>query len=225
MILGIKLENIAFWPGTYKNELKRYLKDNPPAPTQIVDGLPVVRSQPLANYWVDVDAPMSDVVNWMLLVTGFGHMQMAPYTPESGYDYCSAPETLLENPTCGLATDIWMLGCLVFHLLTGHLLFTSTGTAGERLAEVRDVLRGISTIPDAWANDGTVRALTNAAPSRQSLASRLKKALPDHEVSPALDFLQKCLAIDPTARHSAYNLQLEEGTWVAEGGACSCGFY
>ncbi|KAF6741507.1 kinase-like domain-containing protein [Ephemerocybe angulata] len=206
---GIKLENIAFWPDTYKNALEIHLKDNPPATTQIADGLPVVRSQPLANYTVDLDYPMSEVVEWDLLVTGFGH----------------TPETLLENPTCGLSTDIWMLGCLVFHLFTGKPLFSSTGTAAERLAEVRDVLHGISTIPDAWAMDGNVRALTNATPSRPSLDQRLKEALSDDEASPALEFLQMCLAFDPTARNSADSLMLDDGTWVEEGGACSCGFH
>ncbi|KAF6744568.1 kinase-like domain-containing protein [Ephemerocybe angulata] len=222
---GIKLDNLAFWPDTYKNAVRIHIKDNPPGTTQIVDGLPVVRSQPLANYTVDLDDPMSEVVEWDLVVTGFGHIQLAPYTPESGYDYCSAPETLLENPTCGLSTDVWMLGCLVFHLLTGQPLFTSTGTAVERLAEVRDALHGISAIPDAWGGDRHVRALTNATPSRQSLEQRLKEALSEDEAPPALEFLRKCLAIEPTVRNSAYSLQLDKGTWVAEGGACSCGFH
>ncbi|KAH6879387.1 hypothetical protein BKA70DRAFT_1447972 [Coprinopsis sp. MPI-PUGE-AT-0042] len=32
------------------------------------------------------------------------------YKPEEMYDYYSAPETLLSNPSCSPATDIWMLG-------------------------------------------------------------------------------------------------------------------
>ena len=39
--------------------------------------------------------------------------QQWSYKPEKKEGYLSAPETLLQNASCSLQTDIWMLGCLV----------------------------------------------------------------------------------------------------------------
>ncbi|KAF6758506.1 kinase-like domain-containing protein [Ephemerocybe angulata] len=224
MHAGVKLENLELSVDGYS--LETHISENPPAKTQIFDGLPVVRSQPLANYMVKWNDPMSRVVDcWMLVLAGFGHgmyaSQGAPYTPESGFDYSSAPETLLGNPTCGLSTDIWMLGCLVFHLLTGSPLLTSTGTPAERLGEIRDVLQGW--IPSSWLGDATVQALPKEDPSAQSLEQRLKQNLKKDEAFAAYRFLRKCLVIDPEGRASSRYLLLED-QWVEEGAQCSCGF-
>ncbi|KAF6741803.1 kinase-like domain-containing protein [Ephemerocybe angulata] len=217
MHAGVKLENLKFWPSTYENDLQNHLAESPPPKTQIINGIPAVRSQPLANYKVEWDEPMSDVSRWMLLLSGFGHAQVPPYAPESGLDYSSAPETLLEN-ACGLSTDIWMLGCLVFELLTGKPLFTSTGSPAERLAEIRDILQ--VKIPDAWLGDTKVQALSNATTSTESLQHRLKQTLTETEASAAHSFLRKCLVLDPAGRASAGKLQDDE--WVEEGAQCSC---
>ncbi|KAJ3517611.1 hypothetical protein NMY22_g13928 [Coprinellus aureogranulatus] len=216
---GVKLENLVFWPSADSNELPQYLADNPPAETRFIDGLPVVRSQPIDDYEVEWDAPMSDVSNWMLLLAGFGHVQVPPYVPEQGYDYGSAPETLLANASCGPSTDIWMLGCLVFQLLTGKPLFTSASSSAERLSEIRDILQ--DTIPDSWADDETVKALTLVRTDIPSLKNRLAGVLTSEEASAACTFLRKCLAIDPQRRPSVEDLQVNDG-WVDEGAKCSC---
>ncbi|KAF6741555.1 CMGC/SRPK protein kinase [Ephemerocybe angulata] len=221
MHAGVKLENLVLGAETSAHALQTHISENPPSETQIVDGFPVVRSQPLANDPVDWTDPMRWVVGcWMLVLAGFGHAQGAPYTPESGFDYSSAPETLLENPTCGFATDIWMLGCLVFQLLTGRSLLTSTGTPSERLGKIRDILQ--DWIPSSWLGDATVQALPKEDPSTQSLEQQLKQNLTKDEVSAAYRFLRKCLVIDPAGRTSSRQLIRDE--WVREGGQCSCGF-
>ncbi|KAF6756033.1 CMGC/SRPK protein kinase [Ephemerocybe angulata] len=216
---GIKLENIVFWPATYGNELEEYLDKFPPATTQIIDGLPVVLSQSLNNYGAEWDAPMDEVANWMLILAGFGHIQVSPYRPEVGLDYSFAPETLLRVPTCGLATDTWMLGCLVFQLLTGKRLFTSTSTAtSEQLGEVRDILR--ADIPDMWTADANAQSLHSPNPSTQSLEQRLKGVLKADEFSATYAFLQRCLVLDPAGRASAKDLKADE--WVQAAAKCSC---
>ncbi|KAF6757910.1 CMGC/SRPK protein kinase [Ephemerocybe angulata] len=219
MHAGVELKSIVFSVARGDGDLMKHIASTPPAKTQIIDGLPVVRSQPISNYKVKWDEPMSDVSNWMLHLSGFGYVQVPPYAPERELDYGSAPETLLENPTCGLATDIWMLGCLVFQLLTGKQLLTSTGTGAERLGEIRDVLQGI--IPDAWQADGHVQAIPDANGSTRTLEQRLKEVLSEDEASAANAFLRKCLVIDPAGRKSAKDLELRDG-WVKEGSKCSC---
>ncbi|KAF6758437.1 CMGC/SRPK protein kinase, partial [Ephemerocybe angulata] len=223
MHAGIKLENLVLAADTDGNSLQTHISEHPPAKTQIIDGLPVVRSQPLANYMVKWNDPMRWVVDcWMLVLAGFGHTQEPPYTPESSFDYSSAPETLLENPTCGLSTDIWMLGCLIFHLLTGSPLLTSTGTPSERLGGIRDVLQ--DWIPSSWLGDATVQALSNEDTATQSLEQRLKQNLTKDEASAAYRFLRKCLVIDPAGRTSSRDLIIRRDEWVREGAQCSCGF-
>ncbi|KAF6756601.1 kinase-like domain-containing protein, partial [Ephemerocybe angulata] len=222
MHAGVKLENLKIRPNTFRNNLQTHISESPPAKMQTIDGLPVVCSQPLANNKVKWNDPMRTVVNtWMLVLAGFGHAQGAPYTPEGGFDYSSAPETLLENPTCGLSTDIWMLGCLVFHLLTGSPLLTSTGTPSERLGEIRDVLQGW--IPSSWLGDATAQALPNKDTSTRSLEQRLKQNIKKDDASAAYRFLRKCLVIDPAGRASSRYLLLED-QWVEDGRQCSCGF-
>ncbi|KAF5320473.1 hypothetical protein D9611_010772 [Ephemerocybe angulata] len=218
MHAGVRLENLKFWPSTYENDLQNHLAESPPPKTQIINGIPAVRAQPLANYKVEWDEPMSDVSRWMLLLAGFGHARVPPCAPESGLDYSSAPETLLGNPTCGLSTDIWMLGCLVFQLLTGKPLFTSAGTPAERLAEIRNILQ--DKIPDTWLGDTNVQAFPNATTSTESLEHRLKQTLRETEASAAHSFLRKCLVFDPAGRASATELQVDG--WVEEGAQCSC---
>ncbi|KAJ3535340.1 hypothetical protein NMY22_g6537 [Coprinellus aureogranulatus] len=195
---GVKLENLVFWP--VNDDLPQYLRDNPPADALMIDDLPVVRSQPLDNYKVEWNAPMSQVANWMILLAGYGHIQVSPFAPEPGVDYSSAPETLRTNPTCGPQTDIWMLGCLVFELLTGKSLFTSTNTRAEKLDKIRNLLKDT-------AQD-------------QSLEKKLKDALTEKEAQAAYLFVRKCFAVDPDARPSAEALQGD--AWVKGGGNCSC---
>ncbi|KAF5335544.1 hypothetical protein D9611_012187 [Ephemerocybe angulata] len=214
-----KLENIMFEPLTDEDELLEHIASTPPATTQIIDGLPAAQSQPLAIDKAEWDEPMSKVCDWSLLLAGFGHVQVPPYAPERELNYSSAPETLLENPACELATDVWMLGCLVFQLLTGQQLFTATGTGAERLGEIRDVLK--ASIPEAWLGDGHVQGLPDASTSTQSLEQRLREVLSEDEASVASAFLRKCLVIDPAGRTSAVDLEVHD-EWVGEGSKCSC---
>ncbi|KAF6740919.1 kinase-like domain-containing protein [Ephemerocybe angulata] len=217
---GVKLDSLVFWPATDENELEEHLAERPPGKTEIIDGFPAVRSQPLANYTVGWDDPMRDVTDWFLILVGYGHGTfLPPYARESEHDYSSAPETLLGNPTCGLSTDVWMLGCLAFELITGKKLFTSTGTPSERLGEIRDVLQ--DTIPDAWLGDPKVQVLPDPNTSVESLEERLSQVLRKYEATETCAFLRKCLVIDPAARHSARDLRDDD--WVeAAAKCCSC---
>ncbi|KAJ3524648.1 hypothetical protein NMY22_g10909 [Coprinellus aureogranulatus] len=201
---GVKLENLVFWPSEDSDEIPH---------------LPVVHSQPLDNCEAKWDAAMSDVSDWMLLLAGFGHVQLPPYSPELGIDYSSAPETLLANPSCTLSTDVWMLGCLVFELITGEPLLTSTGSATERLTEIRDVLG--TGFPDTWLRDENLLGLPDVTAGTRSLEQMLKAVLTDDEASAASAFLRKCFTIDPQRRCSVEDLQVDDA-WVEGGAKCSC---
>ncbi|KAJ3549866.1 hypothetical protein NMY22_g722 [Coprinellus aureogranulatus] len=206
---GVKLENLKLHTIDDSSKLSDYLSKNPPATAEIIDGLPVVRSQPLDMYKIKWNAHNRDVADWMILLAGYGHIQKTKYIPERGLDYCAAPETLTENPTCGPATDIWMLGCLVFHLLTGKPLFSPTDTLNDVQRALQDPIVETST----QADHGNVQA--------QSLEARLKEELGDEEASAAYAFIQKCLVLDPESRPSAYDLEGDD--WVQKGSMCSCG--
>ncbi|KAF6749035.1 CMGC/SRPK protein kinase [Ephemerocybe angulata] len=215
---GVKLENLVFWASVDEEELAEHLAERPPEKTEFIGGFPVVRSQPLGDETAKWDEPMREVADWMLLLAGFGHVQVPPYAPEKEHDYSSAPETLLANPTCGLSTDVWMLGCLAFELVTGEKLFTSTGTASERLREIRDVLQ--DSIPDAWQGDSNVQVLPDTNTSIQSLEKSLRQVLTEYEATPMCAFLRKCLVIDPAARQSVRDLRGDD--WVKAASKCSC---
>ncbi|KAJ3541294.1 hypothetical protein NMY22_g3939 [Coprinellus aureogranulatus] len=207
---GLRPENVVFTPLTGKE----WLEANPPSASTTVEGLPVVLSQPPDHYKPKWHDHVRDIAMWMLHFNGYGHSQSAPYKPEVGYDYSSAPETLLQNPICGIETDIWMLGCLIFQLLTGRELINSTASAAERLGEIRDVLHG--RFPDAWMNDENISSLPPVNPSRRTLRQMLQNVLTPDEASSFSELLTKCLAIDPKKRISAE--ELFDHPWVEEGG-------
>ncbi|KAF6749052.1 kinase-like domain-containing protein, partial [Ephemerocybe angulata] len=213
---GVKLENMVFWPANFDNELEEHLAETPPRKAKIIDGFPAMRSQPLANYTVGWNDPMRRVSDWLLILVGYGHGTVL--RPSFQHDYSSAPETLLGNPTCGLSTDVWMLGCLAFELVTGQKLFTSTGTPSERLAEIRDVLQ--DTIPDAWQRDPNIQVLPDPSTSVESLEERLRQVLSECEVTEMCAFLQGCLVINPAARQSARDLRKDD--WVEAAAKCRC---
>ncbi|KAF6749812.1 hypothetical protein DFP72DRAFT_852088 [Ephemerocybe angulata] len=144
-----RARNLVFWPDTYENELaEQGLEEKPPGKTEIIDGFPAVRSQPLANYTVEWDDYMSDVADWMLLLADFKYRRMPP----------RASSTIVQ-----LDPQVWSLG---------SLLFTSTDTTSERLGEIRDVLQ--DSVSDAWQGDPNVQALPDANASVQSLEESLR---------------------------------------------------
>ncbi|KAF6741688.1 CMGC/SRPK protein kinase [Ephemerocybe angulata] len=218
---GVKLENLAFGSSTNEDEIVNLLSERRSEKAEIIGGFPAVRSQPLGNYMAEWDDPMHDIVHWFLQLAGFGHVQVPPYTPESEYNYSSAPETLLGNPTCGLSTDVWMLGSLAFELTTGKKLFTSTGPAFERLGEIRDVLH--DNIPDTWRADPNVQALPDTDTSVQSLEESLRQVLTEYEAAAMSVFLRKCLVIDPAARQSIRGLRDDD--WVNAAAKCTCCYW
>ena len=90
----------------------------------------IILSQPLRHSfkWNDT---RKVAVEWQIYLDNLGHGKACPlpflsgsfyhffiaqqwtYKPERKEGYSSAPETLLQNASCSLQTDIWMLGCLV----------------------------------------------------------------------------------------------------------------
>ncbi|KAJ3520420.1 hypothetical protein NMY22_g12768 [Coprinellus aureogranulatus] len=182
---GVTLENVAFSPLTQAEFLQPVLDASPPPTDTItIDGLTVVRSQPLDHYKPTWNEPMSDVADWMLDLVGYGHAQVSEFKLEPDHDYASAPETLTSDPSCGLHTDIWMLGSLVFHLLTGRPLLSSPSTASstDKLTEITNAL--------------------------QTLEKTLADALPNaSDAQAAYAFLQKSLVVDPEGRASAKELK------------------
>ena len=94
----------------------------------------------------------------------------------------------------------------------------SAGTAAERLAQIRDVLRG--PFPDAWLNDPNMLSLRPVNSATRTMEQMLEDTLSPEEVTAASEVLRECLAIDPEDRVLAKFLL--DNTWVEEGGRCSC---
>ncbi|KAJ3537124.1 hypothetical protein NMY22_g5727 [Coprinellus aureogranulatus] len=181
---GVKLENLKLHTIDDSTKLSDYLSNNPPFTTETIDGLPVVRlNLSICTRSNGTRLTETSLIGWSC------SRGMGTFVNLNSH----------ENPTCGPATDIWMLGCLVFELLTGKPLFNPTDTPND----VQHLLQDPTLEPSPHADPGNVQ--------EQTLETRSKEALEDDEASAAYAFIRKCLVLDPDSRPSAYDLEAETG--------------
>ncbi|EFI28544.1 CMGC/SRPK protein kinase [Coprinopsis cinerea okayama7 len=214
---SIAAENIVFGASSHPQHLDPLLTK----PEIIsVKGTAVVRSQPIPARNPQVaDSMETMVLNWRLLLTEYKYAQKGlALTPEPEHDYGFAPETLLSTPSCSPKTDIWMLGVMLFNLLTGRALLTATGTAAERLAEMCEVLE--VQIPESWLHDKNLKDCSPEKRGLQILEGHLEAVLPQDQAKSVSSLLKSCLRLDPATRISAADLVAHE--WIRAVPFCDC---
>ncbi|XP_015250815.1 PREDICTED: dual specificity tyrosine-phosphorylation-regulated kinase 4-like isoform X1 [Cyprinodon variegatus] len=132
-----------------------------------------------------------------------------------------SPEVILGHPY-SMAIDMWSLGCILAELYTGYPLFPGESEV-EQIACIMEVL-GMP--PNDFVQSASRRKLffDSKGNPRNITNSKGKKRKPDSiEISAALktndplflDFIQRCLAWDPTKRMTP-----DEGLqhqWILEG--------
>ncbi|KAF9472222.1 kinase-like protein [Pholiota conissans] len=217
---GIDADCIYLGMNMQTKHLKSMLDSEPQPTTVDVNGFTTVLSQPLSteDKWND---KQKDVVDWDVQVGNLGHAQRRIYTPEKGHNYSFAPETLLERATCSPKTDIWMLGCLTYTLLTNTELFDGLGPTTHRIATMHAVLE--DEVPNSWLSDGNMKEYTDAASDDfTSIEAGLALALHKDDVGPAVAFVKSCLRLDPQERLTAHEC-MDHG-WLSMADACSCQF-
>ncbi|KAF8812799.1 kinase-like protein [Phlegmacium glaucopus] len=217
----IKAENVYFTTGVQIEYLKPVL-DSEPAPTTLkINNYTTILSQPLPHSF-KWNNKQKIVVDWPLQLHNLGHAQQGEYKPEKNEDYLSAPETLLQEASCSPQTDIWMLGCLTFNLLTGNAPFYSNGNTSKQIGAMCAALEDDA--PEEWLSDNKMKNY-NAEDHGlvTSLEAGLSDALHEDEAAAASAFIKGCLRLDPQKRFMAEDCLDHE--WLEMANACSCMFH
>ncbi|XP_056138345.1 dual specificity tyrosine-phosphorylation-regulated kinase 4-like [Lampris incognitus] len=115
---------------------------------------------------------------------GNSHIQAVPY--------CS-PEVILGH-ICGVAIDMWSLGCIIFELCTGHMLFQGWNKA-EQLSLMIECIDIVICVSDSNGMLIQNSEKEIQQPRRDDLASMLRTKDPH-----LLDFIKRCLEWDPKKR-------------------------
>ncbi|KAF9479619.1 kinase-like protein [Pholiota conissans] len=218
---GIDADSICLG-ATMQTEYLKLVLDSEPQPTVVeVKGYTTVLSQSLSTEYKWNDK-QKKVVGWAVHVGNLGHAQRRTYTPEKGNTYSFAPETLLERASCSPKTDIWMLGCLTYTLLTNAELFDTPGPAAHRIATMHAVLE--DAIPNSWLSDESMKEYSADAgiDNVTSIEAGLAHALHKDDVGPAAAFIKSCLRLDPQKRLTAHECRCHK--WLLMANACSCQF-
>ena len=131
--------------------------------------------------------------------------------------YYKSPEILLHlnyNQNC----DIWALGCTMYELLTGNILFNPDGVNGisrERY-HLHDIERKLGSIPmhmkkESKLNDiyytsnGKIKGIREFVPEPLFLTlgqHLLENDTEKHVIDNVIDFIHSCLEIEPCKRYN-----------------------
>ncbi|KAF8960259.1 kinase-like domain-containing protein [Flammula alnicola] len=205
---GLKIVHGAITPDNFLFESVGAAKDImedlapfPCAPVEQITGkdgkvYPVIISQPMPHRakWNDTREVFADET---IVLSNFGHARRANgIVSLDAAPNLLPPEALLGGKV-DTKTNIWMLACTAYFLLTGTPLFSLSYAESpvEKLAET------LSTLEDGLvAND----------------------KLSPKDIALTASFLRLCLALDPCERPTAF--ELYNNKWVQGGATCSCGW-
>jgi len=183
-----------------------------------------IRSQPFPVPDVRELDPALDPLRPKIVLGDFGSAQFLDATRGQNIqptDY-RAPEVVLGHDW-DEKVDIWSLGCLTFQLVTGQILFPSTGSEhfsrkehllayhlGVTEESFPPALRAATDAPLYLNGDGeTYRMLPGARQTslREQIRLFLKPDVITESESILLeDFIRRCLRLDPTQRAGARDL-------------------
>ncbi|KAH9474487.1 Serine/threonine-protein kinase SRPK [Psilocybe cubensis] len=229
-------DNIRFFIGNNKGDIESRLAQLPPCKIEKVVAIngveyPVVRSQPITHGY-DWNETQSSFVNCSLYLSNVGHGIIMLYTKCYNYVALRPPETIIET-SYDSKVDIWMLGCAVYQLLTGDplVLPEKTEDEGDHLAWIQAMVQDRfkrelairSPVRECFfAEDGFfIEDIPEDTLESRFASSGMPNITPD-QTRGAVQFLERCLVLDPADRPTI--AELKSHPWLRPGFACSCVF-
>lgn len=140
--------------------------------------------------------------------------------------YYRAPEVIIKYKY-NEKVDIWSLGCLIFELLTGEILFDpkKTRDLNRDRIHIKEIYEKLNEIPLFMKNNcernkvffkknGLLKGINNLESNslKSILNNKFKNNLPLNEINLMSDFLYKLLKINPEERPSASECLLDP--WI-----------
>ncbi|CAL7941157.1 unnamed protein product [Xylocopa violacea] len=147
--------------------------------------------------------------NGVIKLCDFGFARFINGTDESCTDYVAtrwyrAPELLVGDPRYGKAVDVWAVGCLYAEMVNGDPLFPGESDV-DQLYRITKVLGGLCTKHRAiMGHHIPGRILRHASADElvgppQSSFTSVRRLFPTWDTL-AVDFLARCLRMDPARR-------------------------
>ncbi|KAF8155423.1 kinase-like domain-containing protein [Crassisporium funariophilum] len=196
---AVTADNFLFWSIQAGDDIRRELAKSPSARAEKVvgsDGVTYssVKSQPFPNGFT-WDSPKDDIICAQLYLSNYAYAGSTGGAVKLGGPKNVQPPEALKGERIDHKSDIWMLGCTTYHLLTGSPLFS-----------------------DSYI-ESPISVATETVGKLESLLTESGK-LSEKDIPPTVAFLRSCLAIKPAKRVSA--AEILQGSWVFSG--CSCGW-
>jgi len=196
---AVTADNFLFWSVQTRDAIRKVLGQSKHERVEKIEGsdgvtYASVRSQPIPHGYT-WDATAEDIMHAQIYLSNYAHARQVGSAMNLDYQKNFLSPEALQGGKIDLKSDIWMLGCTTYRLLTGSLLFSDSYIASpiETATETLGKLEGLLT------ESGKI--------SEKDIAS-------------TASFLRLCLAIKPTKRANA--VEVLNGGWVK--GGCSCGW-
>ncbi|KAF8903360.1 kinase-like domain-containing protein [Gymnopilus junonius] len=158
------------------------------------DGIlyPSVKSQPIDHdhKW---DTLAEDIMHAQIYLNNYAHASRIAKAVQLYLPKHLLPPEALQGEKIDIKSDIWMLGCTTYHLLTGEQLFS-----------------------EAYVNS-PVETATETLKNLQHILDNSNK-IEKKDIPATASFLRSCLAIKPSQRPNA--VKFLKGDWVRT--SCSC---
>lgn len=232
---AVKADNFLFFVGQRGVDIQPILDASPPSVVQqefIVNGTkyPIVLSEPFAHghQW---DDDLTSVANYGIHLSNVGHAKLVGKDAswDTSVDPSLRPPEVILATGMDAKTDIWMLGCATYHLLTGMPLFPQGLDDTEHLARILAITgdffktstaQNSKRVDEFFDADGYFK---HPIPDT-SLEAEVRGAgnVPEEDIPGVVEFILECLSLHPEDRPSATDLVGH--AWVKNGLACSCGY-
>ncbi|KAL7630746.1 UNVERIFIED_CONTAM: hypothetical protein RMT77_019042 [Armadillidium vulgare] len=128
---------------------------------------------------------------------------LEPLTEYVASRWYRAPELLVGGEDYGTPVDIWGIGCIMIEVLTGEPLWTGK-TDLDHLYQIRGTFGDL--IPEHMDKLSKNRKLRGIKLQKPSKIKPLRKIMPSRITDEEIDFLEKCLDVDPSKRWTAEEL-------------------
>lgn len=196
---AVTADNFLFWCVQTGDAIRKVLAKSPSEKVEKIQGTdgvtyPSVKSQPIPHGYT-WDSTAEDIIHTEIYLSNYAHARQTAgvVTLDSPKNFFS-PE-MLQGGKIDPKSDIWMLGCTTYLLLTGSPLFSDSYIASP------------------------VETATEILGKLESLLTESEK-ISAKDIPATASFLRSCLVIKPTKRASAG--EIVNGGWIKSG--CSCGW-
>ncbi|KDR85808.1 hypothetical protein GALMADRAFT_234899 [Galerina marginata CBS 339.88] len=235
---AITADNILFFVGQRVEDLDPTLAKLPQSVVQdnITVGAveyPIVRSQPIPHgyKWNEKQESIADCG---IYLSNVGHAQSIRNNPtweKTSANPALRPPEVILGTDFNIKTDIWMLGCATYQLLTGEPLVPAAiaeddnDQLGWVMGLTRDRIKEAIALKSKNRDDFfTDEGIFFEDIPETDLAAALKASgkVAEQDIPETVKFIERCLTLDPADRPDVNALHNER--WVQKGLACSCGY-